>query len=546
MGWERKRGKIEEFNRLLRGATDTSFAVQVGDLSILPKVRYCITLDSDTRLPRDAARQLIGIITHPLNRADLRSRGSAVSPKATASCSRVSASRSRARPARCSRACMRGTPASTRTRRPSPIRIRTCSARASSPARVSTTSTRSWPRSRTSSRRTRCSRTICSRGSTRASRSSPTSSWSTTIRRACSTHARRQHRWIRGDWQILFWLFPFVPSRHGLKRNRLPLIGRWKILDNLRRSLVAPTLLALLVAGWTVPPGLRRSGPERCCSSLASQLLPLLARLRGRSARRAIRSGVPCATFATTRPPRSRRSCLSLTFLAFHAFDTAHAIGLTLVRLVVTKRRLLEWETAATTSGEGGRACRPAGRCDDSSARWRRARSSPPRSPSSFCSSSASFGDRGAVPSAVDRRAGDRLLAERPAGPRVRALTRTSGRLLRRTPARRGDISKRSSRTPTPGCPPTTFRKTVPGADVARRTSPTNIGMGLLSRSPRTSSAISRPTTLLGRLDLHADARSKPWSGTKDIFSTGTTRRRWRRCIPDTSRPWTAATWPRR
>src|SRR5205814_1309664 len=68
MGWERKRGKIEEFNRLLRGATDTSFHVQIGELSVLPKVRYCITLDSDTRLPREAARQLIGIIVHPLNR----------------------------------------------------------------------------------------------------------------------------------------------------------------------------------------------------------------------------------------------------------------------------------------------------------------------------------------------------------------------------------------------------------------------------------------------------------------------------------------------
>ena len=68
MGWERKRGKIEEFNRLLRGATDTSFTVQVGNPGILPHIRYCITLDSDTRLPRDAARQLIGVIEHPLNR----------------------------------------------------------------------------------------------------------------------------------------------------------------------------------------------------------------------------------------------------------------------------------------------------------------------------------------------------------------------------------------------------------------------------------------------------------------------------------------------
>ena len=56
IGWERKRGKIEEFNRLLRGATDTSFSTQVGELDVLPSVRYCITLDSDTRLPRDAAQ----------------------------------------------------------------------------------------------------------------------------------------------------------------------------------------------------------------------------------------------------------------------------------------------------------------------------------------------------------------------------------------------------------------------------------------------------------------------------------------------------------
>ncbi len=73
MGWERKRGKLEELNRLLRGAADTSFGLQVGDLSILPSVRYVLTLDSDTRLPRDAARTLVGILEHPLNRPRLDS-----------------------------------------------------------------------------------------------------------------------------------------------------------------------------------------------------------------------------------------------------------------------------------------------------------------------------------------------------------------------------------------------------------------------------------------------------------------------------------------
>ena len=71
IGWERKRGKIEEFNRLLRGDTTTSYSTQVGALDILPTVRYCLTLDSDTRLPRDTAIRLIGIIEHPLNRPHL-------------------------------------------------------------------------------------------------------------------------------------------------------------------------------------------------------------------------------------------------------------------------------------------------------------------------------------------------------------------------------------------------------------------------------------------------------------------------------------------
>ena len=68
-------------------------------------------------------------------------------------------------------------------------------------------------------------------------------------------HAKRQHRWVRGDWQILCWLLPVVPTRSGWQRNQLPLIARWKIFDNLRRSLMAPATVALLLAGWTVLPG---------------------------------------------------------------------------------------------------------------------------------------------------------------------------------------------------------------------------------------------------------------------------------------------------
>ncbi|MGH7194354.1 MAG: GH36-type glycosyl hydrolase domain-containing protein, partial [Candidatus Saccharimonadales bacterium] len=68
MAWERKRGKLNEFNRLLRGALDTSFTVASGDLEPLPRIRYVITLDADTQLPRETARRLVGALDHPLNR----------------------------------------------------------------------------------------------------------------------------------------------------------------------------------------------------------------------------------------------------------------------------------------------------------------------------------------------------------------------------------------------------------------------------------------------------------------------------------------------
>ena len=163
------------------------------------------------------------------------------------------------------------------------------------------------------------------------------------------THARRQHRWVRGDWQILFWLFPFVPSRRGLKRNTLPAMARWKILDNLRRSLVAPTLLVMLAAGWLVLPGTAWVWTLAAVAAAASQLLPVAARFLigpGRSQslpvffRNLLRDAV--TAFAQV--------LLSLTLLAFHAFDAVHAISVTLTRVVVTRRRMLEWETAAATA----------------------------------------------------------------------------------------------------------------------------------------------------------------------------------------------------
>ena len=348
MGWERKRGKIEEFNRLLRGATDTSFAVSVGDLSILPDVKYCITLDSDTRLPRGVARELIGIIIHPLNRPTFDPRAGRVTEGYGVLQPRISVTFMSAAGSLFARLYSGHTGVDPYTTAVSDTYqdlfaegIFTGKGLYDVDAFIAALED-SVPENAL------LSHDLFEGLHARVALVSDVELVDDYPSSVLS-HARRQHRWVRGDWQILFWLFPFVPSRLGLKRNPLTAIGRWKILDNLRRSLVAPALLALLVAGWLILPGQPRVWTAIVVVVAASQLLPVLARLLigpGRS------QSIPVFLTNLRRDATTAvaQVLLSLTLLAFHAFDSLHAISLTLVRLVVTKRRLLEWETAASTA----------------------------------------------------------------------------------------------------------------------------------------------------------------------------------------------------
>jgi len=477
MGWERKRGKIEEFNRLLRGATDTSFAVTVGNLEVLPSVKYCITLDSDTRLPRGVARELIGIITHPLNR-----------PTFNPTAGRVTEGYGILQPR---------------------ISVAFMSAAGSLFARLYSGQTGVDPYS------TAVSDTyqdLFAEGIFTGKGLYDVDAFTTALEGSVPenallshdlfeglharvglvsdvelvdeyplsvlSHARRQHRWIRGDWQILRWLFPFVPSRHGLKRNSLPIIGRWKILDNLRRSLVAPTLLALLAAGWMVLPGSPWFWNMTVIGVAASQLLPVVGRLLVGPARA---QSIPVFLRNLRRDAATALAqiFLSVTFLAFHAVDTAHAIGVTLVRVGITKRRLLEWETAAATAakaaGAGGQGVQ---------------RFAAEMAASPILAAAAAVATLARQPDALPAAALFLLLwtvapviaywLSVPVGERVRPLSDRERALLRRT-ARKTWRYFDTFVTEADGwlAPDNYQEDRVP--DVARRTSPTNIGMSLLS-----------------------------------------------------------------
>ena len=352
MGWERKRGKLEEFNRLLRGAAGTSFTAQAGELAILPSVRYVLTLDTDTRLPRDAAKTLIGIMAHPLNVARFDARVGRVTDGCGILQPRVSVTMASAAGSLFARTYAGHTGVDPYTTAVSDVYqdlfnegIFTGKGLydvdafvASLDGRVPENALLSHDLFEGLYARTALVTDV-----------EVVDDYPSSV----LAHARRQHRWVRGDWQILRWLFAFVPSASGLQRNRLPLISRWKILDNLRRSLMAPATMAILLLGWTVLPG---TPAAWTAIALAPVLLPIglwLIQLLGgpaplESAPAFLRSGIEDIGEDVV------RIVLQLTLLASQAYEMAHAISVTLVRLGITKHRLLEWETAAAAANRVG------------------------------------------------------------------------------------------------------------------------------------------------------------------------------------------------
>jgi cyclic beta-1,2-glucan synthetase len=478
MGWERKRGKIEEFNGLLRGATDTSFAVQVGDLSILPEVRYCITLDSDTRLPRDAARQLIGIITHPLNRAIFDPHLGRVVEGYGILQPRISVTFMSAAGSLFARLYSGHTGVDPYTTAVSDTYQDLFGEGIFTGKGLYDVDAFAAALEGSVPENTLLSHDLFEGLHARVALVSDlelVDEYPSSV----LTHSRRQHRWTRGDWQILYWLFPFVPSRRGWKRNTLPLIGRWKILDNLRRSLVAPTLLALAVAGWMVLPGSPWFWTGVVLTVLASQLLPVLTQLLV-GPHRAQSVPVFVRNLRHDMATALAQGFLGVTFLAFHAFDTAHAIAVTLVRLV-TRRRLLEWETAASA------AAKSAGVTGQKALLQFTSEMGASPIIAVLVGVAILVADRSAWLAAapflllwVAAPAVAYWLSV-PVGARVRPLTDPERLLLRRTARQTWRYFEVFTTAAEAWLPPDNFQEPDEAAKLARRTSPTNIGMGLLS-----------------------------------------------------------------
>jgi len=348
IGWERKRGKLHELNRLLRGANGTTF-IDIGSRFPSPPadVRYVITLDADTRLPRETARRLVGKMAHPLNRPrfDPYSRRvvegyGVLQPRVTPSL-----------PIGCEGSLYQQLFSS-----PSGIDPYSSA--------VSDVYQDLWGEGSYTGKGIYDVDAFEAALVGRVPDSSMLSHdlFEGTFARAgmasdievveefpsrYDVAAARQHRWARGDWQLLPWLLG-CRRRHdsGRQASALPAIGRWKMLDNLRRSLSAPSSVAALIAGWALP--LHPSLVWTCfiLSTIGlSTLLPVLSVIVPRRQRITARSHLR-ALAADTRLALSLTTLL-IVFLAHQAWLMADAIARTLYRLLVSRRHLLDWMTAA-------------------------------------------------------------------------------------------------------------------------------------------------------------------------------------------------------
>ncbi len=344
MGWERKRGKLHQLNLLLRSGGGAAFSVQVGDPEVLREIKYVITLDADTIMPRGAAHRLVAALAHPLNRAEFDPHTNRVIAGYTLLQPGIEITSTSANLSRFARIFAGDVGLDLYTRAVSDVYqdlfgegvyvgkgIYDIDAFERSLAgRMPENALLSHDLIEGIHGRVGLVTDII------LFEEYPPHYF---------VYLRRSRRWIRGDWQLLPWLFPRVPSvGKETIPNVLSVIARWKILDNLRRSLLSPALLVLFIAGWLWLPG---SPLAWTLAGLLTPAVPVLTGLvvgliqgvKGRSWQHALRSLQDGVT----------RWILALAFLLYESLVTLGGVATTLVRLFVTRKHLLQWTTYADT-----------------------------------------------------------------------------------------------------------------------------------------------------------------------------------------------------
>jgi cyclic beta-1,2-glucan synthetase len=352
MGWERKRGKLLDLNKLLQGQFDP-FPVKAGNLSALTHAQYVITLDSDTQLPRGSAHTMIGAMAHPLNRAVIDPNLRIVTEGYGILQPRVGVSVQSASRSRLASIYSGQTGFDIYTRAISDAYQDLFGEGIFTGKGIYEIHALHAVLDRRFPRNSLLSHDLIEGSYARVGLTTDVEVIDD-YPSHYSAYTRRKHRWLRGDWQIAQWLFSKVPDESGrYVRNPISTISRWKIFDNLRRSLVEVFTFALLLAGWLGLPG---GALYWTAVTLFLMFVPTLVQLvfsvsrayftKLPGAMRDAVSGFGQGTFI---------SLLNLVYLPHQTLLALDAIIRSLVRSFITGQRLLEWETAAEAEAAGAK-----------------------------------------------------------------------------------------------------------------------------------------------------------------------------------------------
>ena len=352
MAYERKRGKIEQFNGLLRGDQKESFSRIICQPGLLPTIRYVLTLDTDTSLPRDAARKLVGTMAHPLNRPRFDSEtgrvveGHAILQPRTP-ISLIAANRSRFAQLSAGEAGI-----DPYTREVSDLYQDLFSEGSYVGKGIYDVDAFHQATAGRFPENLILSHDLVEGNFARSALVSDVELYEDHPASFTADMSRR-HRWIRGDWQIAGWLLPRV-LRPGGKRvaNTLTALSRWKILDNLRRSLVPPALFIFLLVGWILvwgPPGVATA------FVIVLLLLPaFFSSLTGCAGKaREQEWGLHLKSEMKGLGRHLAEALLTLASLPYRAFIHLHAVFVSAGRMPFTRRGLLLWHSARYSKRSG-------------------------------------------------------------------------------------------------------------------------------------------------------------------------------------------------
>ena len=341
MGYERKRGKLEELNSILHRGSKSRFSLVVGKTKVLPYVKYVITLDTDTQLPRDTARQLVGTIVHPLNQAHYDEDKQRVCEGYTILQPRVSVSLPGTNRSRYARLYGSEPGIDPYTRTVSDVYQDVFGEGSFIGKGIYDVDVFDRALKERFPENQILSHDLIEGCHARAGLLSDVQLYEE-YPPSYNSDVNRRHRWIRGDWQVLPWVLPFIPNfNKGLQKNNLSGLSRWKIFDNLRRSIIPLALTILFIFGCTTLSQawfwiLSLIGiiliPSIFISVLDLLKKPLDMLMRQHLTATVESTGIHFAQAAFT-----------LITLPYEAFFSMDAVIRTIWRTLISHKKLLEW-----------------------------------------------------------------------------------------------------------------------------------------------------------------------------------------------------------